>query len=136
MSVSSFWNTLVTRDLERARAFYTALGFDVDDGPVPGCLKVQPTESVLVCLFTPEAFGGMIPGEICDTARAQEVVQSIAVSTKDEVYELSAKAREGGGREIGEPQEMPFGYVCGFADPDGHVWSVLWFSDQPGSSPE
>lgn len=129
MAKITFWNTLAVRDLERARAFYAALGFLVEDLPVPDGIKVQPDASSLLCLFRPEAFGSMIPGAICDTARSQEIVQSLSVETRDAVDELVARARESGGRALGEPQEQPFGYAGGFADPDGHVWSVLWLSD-------
>lgn len=127
--ITDFWNTLVTRDLERSRTFYAALGFAVEDTPVPGGLKIQPTGSTTLCLFRPEAFTGMIPGGICDTARAQEIVQSVSVDTSDAVDELLAAAREAGGREIGQAKEQPWGYAGGFADPDGHVWAVLWFEE-------
>lgn len=124
-----FWNTLATHDLERARAFYTGIGFTVRDMPMPGGITVVPTEGAMVCLFLPDAFKGMIAGEICDTARAQEVVQSISVATKEELEALAAKVEKAGGRVVGgEPKPMPWGHVVGFADPDGHVWSVLWFS--------
>ncbi|MFW6066934.1 MAG: VOC family protein [Myxococcota bacterium] len=131
MTKVTFWNTLAVQDLERARAFYTALGFTVQDTPIPGGITVQPNGSVLLCLFVPQAFGGMIPGEICDAHRSQEVVQSISVDTKEAVDALAAKAKEAGGRPIGEPKEQPYGYGCGFADPDGHVWAVLWFASGP-----
>lgn len=128
MNNVDFWNTLVTHDLERARAFYSGIGFTVRDTPVPGGITVAPTEGSLVCLFLPEAFRGMIPGQICDTARSQEIVQSISVGTKEALGELAAKVEKAGGKLIGEPHEQPWGKVFGFADPDGHVWSVLWFA--------
>lgn len=133
MAKITFWNTLATRDLERARTFYAALGFLVEDLPVPGGIKVQPDASSLLCLFEPEAFGTMIPGAVCDTARSQEIVQSLSVDTREAVDALVAKAREGGGRAIGEPQAQPYGYAGGFADPDGHVWAVLWLAHEGGA---
>lgn len=128
MNKVDFWNTLATQDLERARTFFTALGFTVRDTPMPGGLTVAPTESSMVCLFLPEAFRGMIAGQICDTARSQEVVQSLSVGTKAALQELAAKVEKAGGRLIGGINEQPWGQVFGFADPDGHVWSVLWFA--------
>lgn len=133
MAKITFWNTLAVADLERARAFYAALGFLVEDLPVPGGIKVQPDEASLLCLFLPEAFGAMIPGAVCDAERSQEIVQSLAVDTREDVDALVAKARAGGGRAIGEPKAQPYGYAGGFADPDGHVWAVLHLSGEGGA---
>ncbi len=129
MGVNSFWNTLATSDLERARAFYTALGFTVRDMP-PGAggITVHPTESAIVCLFPAQSFENMIPGRICDAGRAQEVIQSVSMDSKAGVDELAAKAKAAGAKLLGEPKDAPYGYGCGFTDPDGHVWSVLWLA--------
>lgn len=127
MPAINFWNTLATQDLERARAFYTALGFTVKDMP-PGAggIAVQPTETSMLCLFSSETFASLIPGAPCDATRSQELIQSISTDTKAGVDELAAKARAAGARLLGEPGEKPYGYGFGFADPDGHVWAVLW----------
>lgn len=129
MTITSFWNTLATDDLERARAFYSALGFAVKDMP-PGAggISVHPAEGALICLFPTDAFRKMAPTEVCDTKAAHELIQSISVDTKEGVDALAEKAKRAGGELIGEPKEQPFGYACGFADPDGHVWSVLWLA--------
>jgi len=130
MSVK-FWTTLAAQDLERTRAFYAALGFTVRDMPMPGGITVEPTAGAMACFFGPEAFRDMIAGEICDATRAQEVVQSIAVDTKEALEELAAKVEKVGGRLVnGPPKDLPWGRVFGFADPDGHVWAVLWFAQR------
>ncbi|MFN7131285.1 MAG: VOC family protein [Myxococcales bacterium] len=128
MSIT-FWNTLAVRDLERARAFYAALGFEVRamPGGAPG-ITVAPTASSLVCLFREDAFRGMIPGELCDASRAHEIVQSLSCDRKDAVDQLVARAEEAGGKIIGRPAPQPYGYGGGFSDPDGHVWAVLWLA--------
>jgi uncharacterized protein len=125
----TFWNTLAVRDLERARAFYSALGFTVFDMPGPAAgITVSPAPSALICLFTHEAFRAMIPGEVCDTSRSQEIIQSVSADSKDGVDELVAKAERAGGRVAEPPKDAPWGYGGGFVDPDGHVWSVLWLA--------
>lgn len=133
MAKITFWNTFATADLERARAFYSALGFAVNDMP-PGAggITVAPDESSLICLFPTRAFAGMIPGEICDTARSQEIVQSISTETREGVDEVAARVEKAGGRLLGKPEDKPYGYGFGFADPDGHVWAVLWMPAQRG----
>jgi uncharacterized protein len=128
MAETNFWNTLATDDVEAARAFYGALGFAVDDIPGGAGITVHPNASALICLFTRDAFSGMIPGVVCDPARSQEVIQSISTETREGVDEFAARVIRAGGRVIGEPKEEPWGYGFGFTDPDGHVWSVLWLS--------
>ncbi len=132
MSVISFWNTLATHDLERARAFYKAIGFTVRDMPAgAGGITVHPTEGSTVCVFPKAAFENMIPGTLCDATRAQEIIQSVAVDSQAGVDDLAAKATAAGAKLIGQPQVAPYGYGCGFSDPDGHVWSVLWLAGSP-----
>jgi uncharacterized protein len=128
MAESNFWNTLATNDVETARAFYGALGFAIDDIPGGAGITVRPNASALICLFKRDAFRGMIPGAACDPAQSQEIIQSISTETREGVDEFATKVRRAGGRVIGEPKDEPWGYGFGFADPDGHVWSVLWLS--------
>ncbi len=123
----TFWNTLAVKDLERARAFYSALGFTVRDMP-PGAggITVSPSESSMICLFGEDTFHTLIPGDLCDASRSQELIQSLSRDSKEAVDQLVDAAVKAGGRAIGQPKEQPYGYGGGFADPDGHVWAVLW----------
>ncbi len=129
MSKITFWNTLATQDVERARTFYAALGFGVRDMPGGAGITVHPSESSVVCLFPSHAFASMIPGKVCDAAQSQEIIQSISVDSMPAVDEVADKVKRAGGTLIGEPKELPFGYAFGFSDPDGHVWSVLWMPE-------
>lgn len=132
MAITGFWNTLVTRDVERARSFFTGLGFAVGDMPGGAGITVRPDDSHMICLFPPEAFSGMVPGGTCDTASAHEVIQSLSVDSAQSVDAIAAKVKGAGGHLIGEPKEQPYGYGCGFEDPDGHVWAVLWMPGTAG----
>ncbi|UJR85618.1 VOC family protein [Sandaracinus amylolyticus] len=125
---TTFWNTLAVEDLERSRAFYAAIGFEVRDMPggAPG-ISVHAAGG-MVCLFRREAFASMIPGDVCDARRAQEIIQSIATESRGGVDELVARVEKAGGRVLGKPGAQPWGYSGGFADPDGHVWAVLSFA--------
>lgn len=128
----TFWNTMAVEDIERAKRFYAAIGFAVRPMPGGAGAVVCPDASSMICLFTPEAFRGMIPGELCDTRKAQEIIQSVSAASREGVDALLAKAASAGGRALGQAREEPYGYGGGFADPDGHVWSVLWLA--PASS--
>ncbi len=115
-------------DLDRATAFYEAIGFTIRPMPGGAGVVVCPDPNSMVCLFTHAAFRDMIPGEVCEMQKAQEVIQSVSAEDREGVDALIAKAVSAGGRAIGEAREEPYGYVGGFADPDGHIWSVLWLS--------
>lgn len=128
----TFWNTMAVENLDRAESFYEALGFAVRPMPGGAGAVVCPDPSSMVCLFTREVFREMIPGDVCDTSKAQELIQSVSAPDREGVDALIAKAVAAGGRALGQAKEQPYGYVGGFADPDGHVWSVLWLAHAGG----
>lgn len=125
--MQSYWVTLAASDLSRTRAFYETLGWRVRPGPpdVP-CLTVHPHDGVTICLFERGVFAPMVIGRPRDVGEGHEVVQSVAFPQRSDVDALVARAEAAGAAEIRPPAEAPFGYVGGFADPDGHVYAVLW----------
>lgn len=126
-----FWNTLAVEDVERSRRFYEGLGFTVRDAPGgPSCITVHPDDSTLICLFPKTIFAGMVPKEICDTGKSNELVQSYAADSREQVDDLLTRAGRVGGKVLGAAKDLPFGYVGGFTDPDGHVWAVLHMPGQ------
>lgn len=124
----TFWNTMSVDSLDRAKGFYEAIGFAVRPMPGGAGAVVCPDASSMICLFTHAAFQAMIPGEVCDANKAQEIIQSVSAPNREGVDLLIAKAVAAGGRALGKAKEEPYGYVGGFADPDGHAWSVLWLA--------
>ena len=114
--------TLGVADLERARAFYTALGWRSDTDP-----------SMDVCFFQA---GGMVVA-LWDRAKLAEdsgVEDSggwggvtLAYNTRSdaEVDEVVAQA-EAAGASVPRPPGATFwgGYSGIFVDPDGHPWEV------------
>ncbi|MCC6350481.1 MAG: hypothetical protein IT347_12910 [Candidatus Eisenbacteria bacterium] len=128
----TFWNTMAVGNLEVSSRFYEAIGFKIRPMPGGAGVVVCPDASSMVCLFPQATFRSMIPGEICDSKHAQEIIQSVTATRREDVDALIARAAAAGGGSLGNAREEPFGYVGGFADPDGHVWSVLWFSQPAG----
>ena len=122
------WSTFAVDDLARSRAFYAALGFDVRDVPGGAGITVHPDGTSILCIFGRDAFDAMLPNEICDTTRCNETITSVAADTREEVDRMVSRARNAGARVIGAPRAEPWGYGHGFADPDGHIWSVIWLA--------
>jgi hypothetical protein len=105
----------------------------VTNGHTPA-KNAPPTISVM--LHTRSKFDGFLPKdrEGIDTKTSNEVLLCLAAETKDEVDELLEKAKKAGakvdlGMKMGEMQNECV-YCRTFADPDGHIWEVVW--QKPG----
>ena len=55
------------------------------------------------------------------------VTLAINQDSKEEVDQLYKQIMEHGGKALVEPRDTFWGgYDCYFADPDGHVWEIIW----------
>lgn len=137
-----FWINVPVKDLNRTRDFYTQLGFTFK--PLPGnrddgAMLILGSKSVQVIFFEEPAFRGFSGTEVADTKNGNEVLFSIDAETTEEVKILSSRAKKAGGNVFAEPGEKDgWMYGCGFADPDGHRWSVVFMdeSKQPKQKQE
>ncbi|MGY1750540.1 MULTISPECIES: VOC family protein [unclassified Modestobacter] len=121
-----FVNLPVT-DLERAKAFYAALGFTnnarfTDDTAAAMVIE----ENILVMLLTREKFAGFLAGPIGDPAQATSVLNAISAADRAECDDLLARALAAGGKPWMPAQDHGFMYGTSFADPDGNVWEAAW----------
>ena len=125
-----FWINLPVKDINKSKEFFLKLGFS----PNPGMGNSDESTSVLIgnkkvvlMLFNEPTFKKFASNEIADTKKTTEVLFSIDAESKEEVDEMSKKAREAGGTIFGEPKDnQGWMYGCGFADLDGHRWNVLY----------
>jgi predicted lactoylglutathione lyase len=84
-------------------------------------------QKVVIMLFEELAFKSFTHNPIADTSKGTEVLLSIDAQSKEEVDEIAKRAVEAGGSSNHKPSEMVgFMYGCVFADPDGHLWNVLY----------
>lgn len=118
---------LPVADLARARAFYEALGFVnnpqfTDD--TAACMVWSDT--IFVMILTHAKWGTFTTRPIPDTG-SSEVMLCLSCESRTEVDDLSAKAGAmGGTADINPAQDHGFMASRAFADPDGHVWEVMW----------
>ncbi|MYL96916.1 lactoylglutathione lyase [Novosphingobium sp. FGD1] len=121
-----FVNLPVT-DLERAKAFYSGLGFAneprfTDD--TAAC--VVWSETIFVMLLTHAKWRTFTDRPIPDAA-SSEVMLCLSCESRDEVAAMNAGvASRGGTADINPPQDHGFMMSHAFADPDGHVWEAMW----------
>ena len=80
-----------------------------------------------VMLFNEANFRQFTGHEVSDTTKGSEVLISFDAESREDVDELARKAEQAGGYLYGKPSESQgWMYGCGFADPDGHRWNVLY----------
>jgi catechol 2,3-dioxygenase-like lactoylglutathione lyase family enzyme len=123
-------------DLQRSLAFYRdRLGF-----PTEGIVGEEFENGAVVFI---DLEGGMrlalwpLASMAADTGMpvggAPSVTLGYMTSTRQEVDAGIALAREAGARIIKEPVDTPWGGYSGyFADPDGHLWEVVWIPEDQG----
>jgi catechol 2,3-dioxygenase-like lactoylglutathione lyase family enzyme len=111
---------LPVSDVDRAKDFYVAVGFNVDhDHQVADDLRfVQLTPPGSACSI---AIGtGLVEGEPGSVKGLQMVV--------DDADAARAVLLERG-IEATEVQDLAWGRFTGFTDPDGNVWSIQQLPD-------
>jgi catechol 2,3-dioxygenase-like lactoylglutathione lyase family enzyme len=102
-------------DVDRAKAFYTGIGFVLDyDHQVSDELRfVQLTPAGSACSI---AIGTGLMEAAPGTAAGMQMVVDDADAARAELVAA--------GVEAGEVQELPWGRFVSFADPDGNRWMI------------
>ncbi|ADD39948.1 VOC family protein [Stackebrandtia nassauensis] len=126
MSIMIFPN-LPVKDLEAAKKFYTALGFELNkDFSDDNAASIVIAENIVVMLLREEFFSTFDSRTIADTATTVESVHALGVESRGKVDELVDAAIAAGGKEAGEAKDEGFMYGRAFFDLDGHHWEVMF----------
>jgi uncharacterized protein len=124
------WLNLPVREPERAKEFYTQLGFRLNENYVSqdGSFSLIVGDNQIVLMLFPEpTFQGFTRNAVANSKQGTEVLFSLGANSREEVDELALKAVSAGGSVYSKPGENGgWMYGCGFADPDGHRWNVLY----------
>jgi hypothetical protein len=124
------WLNLPVKDLARSVAFFTEIGFARNPGPGNSEHSASFTigeKKIILMLFTQEVFSGFTSNTLSDTSKGTEVLFSLGADSRSQVDDITNRARSAGGTIFCEPRESNgFMYGCGFCDPDGHRWNVLF----------
>jgi uncharacterized protein len=106
------WFEIPVTDLNRARAFYSAvLGRDIarnDDGPNPIVAFTDMSD--------PGVSGHLYPGKPAAAGGGP----TIHLAASDGLDAAAARVREAGGTVVSEPIKIPFGSFFYATDPDGN----------------
>ncbi len=119
---------LPVADLERADAFYEAIGAVKNpqfSDHTATCMVIS--ETIHAMLLTHDKFRQFTPKTIADARETTEVLICLSAGSREEVDATVAKAAAAGGRaDPGPQQDYGFMYGRSFEDPDGHIWEVMW----------
>jgi catechol 2,3-dioxygenase-like lactoylglutathione lyase family enzyme len=117
--------TLGVTDMPRARAFYERLGWRPSASSNERFTLFR-SKGVLLALYGAEALAEdatVPPGG--EGFRSFTVAQNVA--RKEDVATGLARAVAAGGKLVKPAQDVFWGGHSGyFADPDGHLWEVVW----------
>jgi predicted lactoylglutathione lyase len=117
---------LPVQDLGRARAFYEALGFRINEhSSDEGTAAVVVDENIVVTLLTADRFLDVV-GRPSGDPTAPTTVPCLTVGDRSEVDDLVGKALDAGGRRWRQASDDGASYTGSFADPDGNVWQLRW----------
>ena len=122
---------LPVADLERAIAFFSALGFTFNaqwTDSSATCMIVG--EYIFVMLLNRERFQTFTPKPVADARQTTEVLVCLGLDSRDEVDTLVRKAVAAGGSIYNEAQDHGFMYGHGFQDLDGHLWELVYLVPQ------
>ncbi|CAN5238356.1 VOC family protein [soil metagenome] len=124
------WLNLPVKNLATSTAFFTEIGFTRNPGPGNTSHSASFTigdKKVVLMLFVQEMFAGFANNPVADTAKGTEVMFSLGADSREQVNEIAGRAKAAGGTVFAEPGESNgFMYGCGFCDPDGHRWNMLF----------
>ena len=119
---------LPVSDLERATAFYQAIGAEKNEQFCDGTASCMVfSETIHAMLLTHDKFRQFTPKKIADAKQSSEVLICISADNRQSVDATVDKAGPAGGRVDPCPkQDYGFMYGRSFEDPDGHIWEVMW----------
>lgn len=114
-------------DLDRAMNFYRSLGFENNPhftDATAACMVWS--EAIHVMLLTHDKWRQFTDRPI-PPSTSSEVMLALSCDNREAVDRLNRTAADNGGTsDINPLQDLGFMYNRNLADPDGHVWEVMW----------
>jgi predicted lactoylglutathione lyase len=132
MPAMNFFATFPVSDLDRSRAFYTALGWTINEEMSDQngfCIVVG--EGVHLMAARRDFFGSLGDGtkETGDPATTSMVTFAFDFPTRDDVDAFLGKAESAGGK-IHDTDDYGFMYQRPFEDPDGNQFAPFWMNPE------
>ena len=119
---------LPVSDLQKSRAFLEALGAVNEPrftDETAACMTFS--DSIHVMLLTHAKFSQFTPRPIADANSGSEVLLCLSSDSRESVDSTVDRAVAAGGTADPSPKQ-DYGVMYGrsVADPDGHIWELVW----------
>jgi predicted lactoylglutathione lyase len=116
-----------TNDLERAKAFYTGLGFGINPlftDENAACIVVD--DNVFFMVLTKEYFSTFTEKEVVDPRTHAQALIALGRDSREAVDAIVEAGLAHGGSEPTAPQDYGFMYSRDLDDPDGNGIEFVW----------
>lgn len=128
MKTNIFVN-LTTKNLERAKSFFTGLGFTINPqftDSNAACIVIS--ENIFSMIVTEDFFTRFTKKNIVDAHAGTECAVCLTASSKEEVDAYAEKALAMGATEniVPDMQQGDGMYGRSINDLDGHIWEFMW----------
>ena len=127
MTATSIFVNIPTTDLDRAKAFYEALGFSINPAFTDeNAACVVLSDTIYFMVLTREYLGTFTDKQIIDPKTQAQVSIAITRDSREDVDAVLAKGLAAGGSEPRPAQDYGFMYSRDLDDPDGNNLSFLF----------
>ncbi|MET4156823.1 VOC family protein [Agromyces sp. PvR057] len=127
MTATSIFVNFPTTDLDRAKAFYEALGFRINpDFTDENAACVVLSDTIYFMVLKREYLATFTDKQIIDPKTHAQMSIALSRDSRDEVDEVLAKGLSAGGSEPRPAQDLGFMYSRDLDDPDGNNLSFLF----------
>jgi predicted lactoylglutathione lyase len=128
---------LPVSDLKASTAFYEAVGaVRNDDFADDSAQMISFSDTIHAMLLTHERFNSFTSRTIPDAHMTAQVMLALSEASRADVSATVEKALAAGGTEPNPAQDHGFMVSRSFADPDGHIWEVLWMDMEAMAAPQ
>ena len=125
--MSSIFVNLPTSDLERAKAFYTSLGFGINPlftDENAACIVID--DNIYFMVLTKEYFATFTDKAVVDAKTSAQALVAISRDSREEVDKTLEAGLAAGGSEPRPLQDYGFMYNRDLEDPDGNILEFLY----------
>jgi predicted lactoylglutathione lyase len=122
---------LPVKDVAASMEFFTTLGFSFDQKFTDeSCACMVISEQAYVMLMDAGRFGDFTKKSVADATATTEALLALSAESREGVDAFADAALKAGGTPANDPMDYGFMYGRSFNDPDGHIWEVMWMSQE------
>jgi len=127
MTATSIFVNIPTTDLDRAKAFYEALGFSINPNFTDeNAACVVLSDTIYFMVLTRDYLATFTDKQIIDPKTQAQVSIALTRDSREQVDDVLAKGLAAGGSEPRPAQDYGFMYSRDLDDPDGNNLSFLF----------